>query len=74
MGQSQLEAGGMGPYLTQKEAAAYLRVSVAYLRASSCRKVLFEGHGAKGRPMVRYRRADLDEWAARRLDPQLRSA
>ena len=60
--------------LTQKEAATYLRVSPAYLRASSCPKILLPGNGRKGRPMVRYRVEDLIAWAERRLLRQPRSA
>ncbi len=60
--------------LTQKEAAAYLRVSPAYLRASTCPKILLPGNGKKGRPMVRYRIDDLVAWAERRLLRQPRSA
>lgn len=57
--------------VTQKEAAAYLGVSVSYLRASSCPKVLLPGTGPRGKPMVRYRVRDLDQWAdAHRLGPQ----
>ncbi len=60
--------------LTQKEASAYLRVSPAYLRASSCPKILLPGNGKKGRPMVRYRVEDLIAWAERRLLRHSRSA
>lgn len=60
--------------LTQKEAAAYLRVSPAYLRASSCPKILLPGNGRRGRPMVRYRVEDLIAWAECRLMRQPRSA
>lgn len=59
---------------TQKDAAAYLRVSPAYLRASSCPKILLPGNGKKGRPMVRYRVEDLVAWAERRLPRHPRSA
>lgn len=60
--------------LTQKEASAYLRVSSAYLRASSCPKILLPGNGKMGRPMVQYRVEDLIAWAERRLMRQSRSA
>jgi hypothetical protein len=60
--------------LTQKEAAAYLRVSPAYLRASSCPKILLPGNGKKGRPMVRYRVEDRTAWAERRFLRHPRSA
>ena len=46
---------------TQREAAGYLRVSVAYLRASSCPKVLLPP--VRGRkPLVRYDPVDVREW------------
>lgn len=58
--------------LKQKEAAAVLRVSVSYLRASDCPKVLLPGRGA--RPLVRYRRRELlawaEHWTARRTTPE----
>ena len=61
--------------LTQREAASLLRVSVSYLRASSCPKHLLPGNGARGRPLVRYRRDDVLAWgAARSLAPQTRRA
>jgi hypothetical protein len=46
----------------QKAAAAYLGVSVSYLRASSCPKVLLPGTGPRGKALVRYRLTDLDAW------------
>jgi hypothetical protein len=56
------------PLLTQKEAAAYLRVSVAYLRRSSCPKVLLPSSKLGGKPLVRYELADVKVWKeARRL-------
>jgi predicted DNA-binding transcriptional regulator AlpA len=54
------------PLLRQKEAAALLGVSVAWLRASSCPKVLLPGNGPKGREIVRYDPADLRAWAESR--------
>ena len=48
--------------LTQREAATLLRVSVSYLRASDCPKVLLPSGGPKQKPLVRYRRSDLDAW------------
>lgn len=55
----------------QRDAAAYLGVGVSYLRASSCPKVLLPGTGPRGKPLVRYRLADLDAWAdAHRLTPR----
>jgi hypothetical protein len=50
-------------YLTQKQAAEVLQVSVSYLRASSCPKVLLPGNGRRGKPLVRYRVSDLVSWA-----------
>jgi hypothetical protein len=48
--------------MTQRESAAYLDVSVSYLRASSCPKLLLPGTGPRGKPLVRYRLSDLDAW------------
>jgi len=57
--------------LAQPEAAAYLGVSVSYLRASNCPKRLLPGTGPKGKPLVRYRLSELDAWAdSYRLDPR----
>lgn len=52
--------------LTQREAAGVLRVSVAYLRASSCPKLLLPGSGPRGKPLVRYLRSDVLSWALAR--------
>lgn len=49
--------------LKQHEAASLLGVSVSYLRASSCPKLLLPGNGRRGRPIVRYRREDVERWA-----------
>jgi hypothetical protein len=57
---------GPAPIMTQKEAAGFLRVSVAYLRASSCPKLLLQGNGPRGRATVRYSREDVLAWATRR--------
>lgn len=66
---------GLAVELTQREAAGLLRVSVSYLRASSCPKHLLPGNGARGRPLVRYLRDDLLAWAtARALTPARRKA
>lgn len=48
-------------YLTQREAAQYLRVSIAYIRNSDCPKVLLPS-GRGRRPLVRYLKTDLDAW------------
>lgn len=48
--------------LTQKEAAAGLRVSVSYLRASDCPKVFLPGNGPNGQDLVRYRPEDMAAW------------
>jgi hypothetical protein len=50
-------------YLTQRQAAELLQVSVSYLRASNCPKVLLPGNGRRGKPLVRYRMHDLVSWA-----------
>ncbi len=50
---------------TQKEAAAFLRVSTRYLRESGCPKVLLPGTGTKGQPLVRYDPRDVRAWMAR---------
>jgi hypothetical protein len=52
--------------LTQKEAARLLRVSVSYLRASSCPKHLLPGNGRKGKQLVRYLRDEVLAWGAAR--------
>lgn len=52
--------------LTQKEAAEMLHVSPGYLRESSCPKILLEGNGSRGKPLVRYLRADVLNWALAR--------
>ncbi len=60
-------AGGLPDRLfTQKEAAALLNVSVSYLRASSCPKVLLPGTGPRGKSLVRYLKADVLSWALSR--------
>jgi hypothetical protein len=48
--------------LTQSEAAKLLKVSVSYLRASDCPKILLPSAGGK-RPLVRYRKSALLAWA-----------
>jgi hypothetical protein len=48
--------------LTQPQAAALLGVGVSYLRRSSCPKVLLPGGGSGRKPLLRYRRADLNAW------------
>ena len=52
--------------LTQREAADLLKVSVSYLRSSCCPKVLLPGTGPRGRPLVRYLRSDVLNWALSR--------
>jgi hypothetical protein len=52
--------------LTQREVAALLKVSVAYIRASACPKLLLPGSGARGKPLVRYLRSDVLSWAMAR--------
>lgn len=48
---------------TQREAAAYLRVSARYLRGSDCPKLLLPGTGPRGKPLVRYAPEDVRAWA-----------
>jgi hypothetical protein len=61
--------------LTQREAARLLRVSVSYLRASSCPKHNLPGNGPRGRPLVRYLRDELLTWgSARALSSSRRKA
>jgi hypothetical protein len=63
----QSERGESLPYeLTQKEAARLLRVSVSYLRASSCPKHLLPGNGKKGKGIVRYLRDEVLAWGSAR--------
>lgn len=69
LGESGTLTGGGDPLpseLTQKEAARLLRVSVSYLRASSCPKHLLPGNGRKGKEMVRYRRDEVLAWGSAR--------
>jgi hypothetical protein len=47
---------------TQKEAARHLKVSVSYLRASSCPKMLLPSLKPGGRPLVRYSRVEVEKW------------
>lgn len=60
-------AGGAGEdYLSRKEAGSYLGISNSHLAALACR-----GGGPTmvkfGSRLVKYRRSDLDAWAASRL-------
>lgn len=65
----------MGELLTQKEAARYLGVSVRYLQQrAEVRRTLLPGHGPTRRPLIRYRRADLDAWVQAVNDPKRRIA
>lgn len=64
-----LADGDPDELLTQRQAAGFLKVSISYLRASDCPKVLLPGRGR--RPLVRYRRSDLVAWAARWTTPAL---
>jgi hypothetical protein len=47
---------------TQKEAAAHLRVSPRYLRASSVPKILLPGNGATRKPLLRYHPLAVQAW------------
>jgi hypothetical protein len=61
--------------LTQRQAARLLNVSVSYLRASTCPKLLLPGNGPRGRPLVRYLRDKVLAWgSARALSPARRKA
>ena len=48
---------------SQQEAAAWLGVSVRYLRDSGCPKILLPSHGTGRRDIVRYDPADVRGWA-----------
>jgi hypothetical protein len=52
--------------LTQREAAAMLNVSRAYLRACDCPKIALPGNGPSGRPLIRYDEHEVWAWAERR--------
>lgn len=54
------------PLLTQQEAADLLRVSVRYLRASTCPKVLLPSTRPGARKLVRYDRNAIEGWLAGR--------
>lgn len=54
------------PLVRQREAAQAIAVSVAWLRASECPKVLLPGNGPKRRPLVRYRMSEVLAWAEQR--------
>jgi hypothetical protein len=51
----------LGVFLTPKEAAEMLKVSVSYLRNSDCPKVLLPTQGK--RAIVRYNRVEVEGWA-----------
>lgn len=74
VGRTRLREGAapaLDRLISQRDAAAYLGVSVSYLRASSCPKVLLPGTGPRGKPLVRYRLSDIDRWVeAYRLTPR----
>ncbi len=48
--------------MTQPEAADFLRVSVRYLRASTCPKVLLPSTRPGGKRLVRYERPAVEAW------------
>lgn len=60
--------------LTQREAAALLRVSVRYLRDSHCPKVLLPGAKGTSRKLVRYSRDAVLAWAGARTVRQAGAA
>lgn len=51
-----------GQLLTVKEAAALLKVSQSYLRNCDCPKVRLPGGRGDGRHVIRFDRAELQEW------------
>lgn len=53
---------------TQKETAARLRVSVSWLRASSCPKLFLPGNGKTDKPIVRYDPAEVETWSLQRRE------
>lgn len=52
--------------LRQREAANLLGVSVSYLRASTCPRVLLPSNGRGSKPFLRYRATELLAWACAR--------
>jgi hypothetical protein len=52
--------------LRQREAASFLQVSVSYLRASTCPRVLLPSNGLGSKPFLRYRLSELLAWACAR--------
>ena len=62
---SKAAKGAVGDrtFLTLRQAAELLHVSGAYLRASSCPKVLLPGNGPRNKALIRYVTDDLKEWA-----------
>jgi hypothetical protein len=49
--------------LRQREAAGFLGVSVSYLRASTCPRLLLPSNGRGSKPFLRYRLSELLAWA-----------
>jgi hypothetical protein len=47
---------------TQRQAAAFLGVSVRYLRSSACPKLLLPGTGMARKPLVRYDAHEVVAW------------
>ena len=56
----------MSDFLTQREVANLLRVSVSYIRASSCPKVFLPSLKPGGRALVRYERLAVEQWIQER--------
>ena len=52
--------------LRQREAASFLGVSVSYLRASNCPRLLLPSNGRGTKPFLRYRLSELLAWACAR--------
>jgi hypothetical protein len=53
---------------SQKRAVRSMEVSVSYLRASDCPKVLLPGNGPGKKPLVRYDPREVLKWANRYRD------
>lgn len=60
-------------YLSQVDAAAYLGVSVRYFRDVVTVEPVYLP-SSKGRPLMRFSRADLDAWVTSLRDPKSRKA
>lgn len=52
--------------IPQRMAANVLGVSVSYLRASTCPRILLPSNGRGSKPFLRYRLSELLAWACAR--------